>query len=142
MLLFFPTYPTVPLSGLLLFLLVILAKVQFFTLKVCSKNWSSNYSSLLNSSNLLTLSSCRTQAKLILTFKFLNNLHYFPPSIFSFVNPTSRHSHHFDPLNISVPFSRSSASFHTFVPSASRTLSLTLPKLVPLFITLKTNLKI
>ena len=97
-----------------------LEKVQFFALKLCSKNWSSNYSYLLKSTNLPTLSSRRTQAKLILTFKFLNDLHYFPPSIFSFVNPSSRLSRHFDPLNISVPFSRSSASFHSFVPSASR----------------------
>ena len=37
-----------------------------------------------------------------------------------FLLHASRPSRHFDPLNISVPFSRSSSSFHSFVPSASR----------------------
>ena len=64
-----------------------LEKVQVFALKLCSKNWSSDYSSLFNSSNLPTLSSRRTQAKIILTFKFLNDLHYFPllSSLLSFL---------------------------------------------------------
>ena len=122
---FSPTYPIVPLSGLLLFLLVILAPLK--------KSNSSPSNSVLKTGPLIIIPlfsilltylpsplDALMQAKLILNFKFLNDLHYFPASIFSFANPSSRLSHHFDPLNISVPFSRSSASFHSFVPSASR----------------------
>ena len=43
---------------------------------------------------------------------------YFPPSILV-LNSSSRFSQHFNPLNIVVPFSSTSASLHSFVPSAS-----------------------
>ena len=97
-----------------------LENVQFFALKLCSKNWSSSYSSLLSSTSLPTLSSRRNNSKLILTYKIINDILYFPPSVLVLNSLPSRFSRHFDPLNLIVPFSRSSASLHSFVPSASR----------------------
>ena len=96
-----------------------LEKVQKFALKLCTKNWSSSYSSLLHSTNSPLLTTRRSQAKLSLVFKFLNNILFLPPSILSFHSP-SRVTRDYDPLNLSIPFSRSSASFHSFAPSASR----------------------
>ena len=51
-----------------------LENVQFFALKLCSKNWSSSYSSLLSSTSLPTLSSRRNNSKLILTYKIINDM--------------------------------------------------------------------
>ena len=92
-----------------------LENVQFFALKLCSKNWSSSYSSLLSSTSLPTLSSRRNNSKLILTYKIINDILYFPPSVLVLNSLPSRFSRHFDPLNLIVPFSRSSASLHSFV---------------------------
>jgi len=52
-----------------------LEKVQHFALKLCSKSWSSSYSSLLLQFNCSSLSSRRKTAKLIFLYKILNGWH-------------------------------------------------------------------
>ena len=54
-----------------------LENVQFFALKLCSKNWSSSYSSLIQF-HCPTLSSRRKNAKLIFLYKILFGYVYFP----------------------------------------------------------------
>ena len=71
-----------------------LENVQFFALKLCSKNWSSSYSSLLSSTSLPTLSSRRNNSKLILTYKIINDILYFPPSVLVLNSLPSRFSRH------------------------------------------------
>ena len=121
-LLFFPTYATVPLSGLLLFLLVILAPLKKFNSSPSNSGLKTGLLIIpLFSIPLTYLPSPLAALRFYLLSNFLTIFSIiFPPSIFSFVNLSSRLSRHFDPLNMSVPFSRSSASFHSFVPSASR----------------------
>ena len=59
-----------------------LEDVQFFALKLCSKNWSTNYSSLLQFFNCPLLSSHRTNSKLISLFKILHGHMFFPSNSF------------------------------------------------------------
>ena len=69
-------------------------------------------------------------AKLILTYKIINEFLYLSPSIMV-LNSPSRFSRHFDPLNVNISFSRSSASLNSFAPSSHfGTPSHTLPNLV------------
>ena len=53
-------------------------KVQHFACKICSKDWSSDYTFLLSKLQLPTLHSRRQNAKLIFLFKILHNLVDFP----------------------------------------------------------------
>ena len=96
-----------------------LEKVQFFTLKLCSKHWSSSYSSLLRKFNCPSLSSRRKISKLIFLFKILHGYVYFPPDSFLIRPPPRipiRSSH---PLNLLIPFARTSALLHSFIPRSS-----------------------
>ena len=95
----------------------ILKKTQHFALKMCSHKWDNNYSSLLSTSNLPTLSTHRSISKLCLLYKITNNLLYFPSDIFICKPLPSYASHHFDPLTFTNPFSHSSASQNSFFPS-------------------------
>ena len=55
--------------------------------------------------------------KLCLFYKITNNFLYFPSNIFIPKPLLSYASHHFDPLTFTIPFSNSSASQNSFVPS-------------------------
>ena len=55
-----------------------LERVQKFALKVCTKNWSSGYESLLQSCNLPTLASRRHYLKLRLLYQVVNGHLNFP----------------------------------------------------------------
>ena len=55
-----------------------LEKVQKFALKVCSKNWSSDYEHLLNITNLPALSIRREYLKLTYLYQILNGSFIFP----------------------------------------------------------------
>ena len=95
-----------------------LEKVQHFALKLCSKNWTSDYPLLLQLFNLPSLSSRRTTFKLVLLYKFIFSKLYIPAASFLFQNQSSynlRSSHH---LNLNLPFSRSSATLNSFLPSS------------------------
>ena len=60
-----------------------LEKVQHFALKMCSKNWSADYHSLLSTFNIPCLSSRRTISKLILLHKFIYQQIYTSQRTFS-----------------------------------------------------------
>ena len=94
-----------------------LEKVQFFALKLCSKNWSSSYSSLLLQFHCPTLSSRRKNAKLIFLYKILFDYVYFPSNIFHFQPPPRMSIRSYHPLNLLIPFARTSVFLHSFVPS-------------------------
>ena len=96
----------------------LLKKTQLFAIRMCSHNWSSDYYSLLPSHNISPLSTRRSISKLCLVYKISNKLIYFPSDCFI---PKPLHTHcfrHYDGLMYSVPFSRTSASKNSFVPSA------------------------
>lgn len=57
----------------------VLDRLQYFALKMCMQKWSSEYSSLLLTLNLPSLSAHHDQAKLLLLFKINHNYFYFPP---------------------------------------------------------------
>ena len=61
-----------------------LEKVQHFALKLCSKNWTSDYPLLLQLFNLPSLSSHRMTFKLVLLYKFIFSKLYIPAGSFSF----------------------------------------------------------
>ena len=56
----------------------LLEKTRKFGLKVCLKNWSSDYSSLLSTANIPTLSMRRSQARLSHMYKIMHELTDFP----------------------------------------------------------------
>ena len=55
-----------------------LERVQKFALKVCTRNWSSDYESLLQLCNLPTLASRRHYLKLCLLYQVVNGHIHFP----------------------------------------------------------------
>ena len=85
---------------------------------MCSHNWSSDYYSLLSSHNISPFSTRRSISKLCLVYKIYNNLIYFPSDCFVPKPLPTHRSRHYDGLMYSVPFSRTSASKNSFVPSA------------------------
>ena len=52
--------------------------VQKFVLKVCTKSWDGNYTSLLETTHLPSLQSRRTHAKLCNLFRIVNGLTFYP----------------------------------------------------------------
>ena len=118
-LLSFPIFPTAPLFGTHLYLPLMLkfSRKPNTALKMCSHKWDNDYSSLLSTFNLPTLSTHRSISKLCLLYKITNNLLYFPSDIFNRKPLASYASCHFDPLTFTIPFSHSSASQNSFVPS-------------------------
>ena len=97
-----------------------LEKVQHFALKMCSKNWSADYHSLLLTFNIPCLSSSRTIAKLILLHKFIYKQMHIPENFFSFHHQHSHNLRSCHPLNLDCPLSQTSASQHSFFPSSIR----------------------
>ena len=96
-----------------------LEKVQKFALRMCTYNWSANYLDLLSNLQLSSLSTRRSQSKLFIIYKILNNLIYFPPKIFICIPPPIRSSHSYHPLNVLTPYCKASATLNSFVPSVS-----------------------
>ena len=94
-----------------------LKKVQHFVLKLCSKNWTSDYPLLLELFNLLFLSSSRSTSKLVLLYKFIYSNLYIPAGSFSFQNQSSYNLYSSHPINLNPPFFRSSATLNSFLPS-------------------------
>ena len=101
-----------------LFYSTLLEKTQLFALRMCSHNWSSDFHSLLSSHNISPLSTRHSISKLCLVYKISNKLIYFPSDCFVPKPLPTHHSRHYDGLVHSVPFSRTSASNNSFVPSA------------------------
>ena len=97
-----------------------LENIQLFALKLCSKNWSSNYPSLLQLFNCPLLSSRRTNSKLISLFKILHGHMFFPSNSFQPLHRSSRLTRSFHSRNLSVPHSRTSAYLSSFVPTSCR----------------------
>ena len=96
-----------------------LENVQSFALKLCTKQWSSDYHSLLYQLSLPKLSSRRKISKLLLLFKFIHNILFIPSNILNFQNSSSSHlrfSHH---LNIKIAYSRTNFSLYSFFPNTS-----------------------
>ena len=103
----FPISPIAPLFGTHLYLLLMLKfSRKLNTLLISSLNF-----------NLPTLSTRHSISKLCLIYKITNNLLYFPSDSFICKRLTSYASHHFDPFIFTIPFSHSSASQNSFVPS-------------------------
>ena len=50
----------------------------YFTLRVCTKSWSSSYDELLSRTSLPSLQERRQQFKLCHTFNIINNFAFFP----------------------------------------------------------------
>ena len=94
-----------------------LEKVQFFALKLCSKQWSSHYSSLLHCFSCPSLSSRRKNSKLVFLFKALSGLAFFPSDIFNFQPPPYMAFRSYHPYNLIIPFAHTSAFRSSFVPS-------------------------
>ena len=96
-----------------------LEKVQHFVLKLCSKNWTSDYPLLLKLFKLPSLSSHvqNTTSKLVLLYKFIYSNLYIPAGSSSFQNQSSYNLRGFHPINLNPPFSRSSATLNSFLPS-------------------------
>ena len=100
-----------------------LENIQLFALKLCSKNWSSNYPSLLQLFNCPLLSSRRTNSKLISLFKILHGHMFFPSNSFQPLLRSSRLTRSFHSRNLSVPHSLTSAYLSSFVPTSCRLLN-------------------
>ena len=96
-----------------------LEKVQKFALRMCTYNWSANYLDLLTNLQLPSLSTRRSQSKLFIVYKILNNLIYFPSKIFICIPPPIRSSRSYHPLNVLTPYCKTSSTLNSFVPSAS-----------------------
>ena len=84
----------------------LLESVQTFALRMASRSGESMQRSSIANSN----SSRRSYFKLLMTFKFLNGLFYFPPDLFVFnASPNTRVSHS---SQLVVPFARTAAYFN------------------------------
>ena len=88
-------------------------------LRICSKQWHSNYDSNLELFNLPPLSTWRAIYKLTLLFKFMNGFTFLPNGILIPHPSPPRSSKYYHTNNISIPFCHSSAAFYSFIPSSS-----------------------
>ena len=95
-----------------------LERVQHFGLRMCTRSWKADYPSILSSTNLPSLSSSRSRSKLLLLYKILHGYLFFPPNILVYSPHPLRSSRHYHPCNLVVPYSRTSSSLHSFIPSA------------------------
>ena len=95
-----------------------LKSIQKFALRICSKQYHSNYDRNLELFNLVPLSTRRAISKLTLLFKFMSGFTFLPNGILS-LQPSPRPSRYYHTNNISIPFYCSSAAFYYFIPSSS-----------------------
>ena len=87
--------------------------VQKFELRICLKKWELDYSSLLLISNLPTLANGRKYFKLCTMFKIVNQSLHFQQNLFTLrATPYIHPSSHL----YQVPFCRTNAYMHSFVP--------------------------
>ena len=102
-----------------------LEKIQRFALKMCSKNWNSQYSDLLQRIQLPSLESRRKLLKLSYLFQIRTGTSFFPnpPIISLLIDPRFRN--HTTTL-LDHPFAQTSAYKHSFFPD-SATLCLKMP---------------
>ncbi len=71
-----------------------LENTQSFACKIITKEWKSDYISLLNKLQLKSLKDRRNIQKLKVCFKIINNKSCIPPSVFSpHPSPSPRHPH-------------------------------------------------
>ena len=94
-----------------------LESVQKFALRVCSKQWNSGYSELLDMFSLSTLENRRLYLKLCHLFKIVRGLCYFPPDI---VVPRFNHSHFSRSYLLQQPFARTNSFYSSFIPDSIR----------------------
>ena len=92
-----------------------LERVQKFALKVCTKNWSSGYESLLQSCNLPTLASRRCYLKLCLLYKVVNGQLTFPVAPIV-LRSQARLLRNTSTLALERPVTRSNAYQSSFFP--------------------------
>ena len=95
-----------------------LENLQKFALRVCSKQWNTGYSELLNLCNVSSLENRRLYLKLCHLFKIINNLCYFPPR--SIVPKTTR-TYTSRSLMLQQPFCRTTSYYNSFIPDSVRT---------------------
>ena len=85
----------------------LLEKVQTFAAKVCTKQWNWSYEELLHTLQLLSLQVRRKRMKLILLYKYINNMAYFsePPLVQHqmYYSTRASHSHHLHYLIVGIP---------------------------------------
>ena len=95
----------------------VLENVQKFALRVCSKSWSSDYATLLDTLSMPTLSDRRETLKLCLLFNILTGKVIYPSCPITVKNSpyTTRCS---NTLQLVVPRARSNQYKHSFLPSA------------------------
>ena len=73
----------------------LLEKVQTFAAKVCTKQWNWSYEELLHTLQLPSLQVRRKRMKLVLLYKYINNMAYFSePPIVQCYSTRASHSHH------------------------------------------------
>ena len=116
-LLSFSIFPTAPLFGILPYLPLMLKFLRKPTLLYKYALINRTMITHLFSQLLTFRLSRHSISKLCLLYKITNNLLYFPSDIFIRKLLSSYASRHFDPLTITIPFSHSSASQNSFVPS-------------------------
>ena len=90
--------------------------IQHFALKIVSKLWSQDYSSLLSELSLATLSH-RWKNKIITIFKMKSNLSHVINSPLSPLPLPAKFSRHYSPYNFTPIFSRTASFHHYFFPS-------------------------
>ena len=93
-----------------------LVSVEHFALKLFSKSWSSNYSSLLTSFKIPTLLHRRKCAKIIVIHKSKSGLSHSINSPLS--RPALTLTRQLSPLNFQPIFCRTSSYYNSFYPSA------------------------
>ena len=94
-----------------------LDKVQKFALRMCCKEWSLDYPSLLLSARLPSPVLRRRNSKLLLMYKFLNHHIYLPPNL---IHRAIRPSRHFHPLNLDIQFCHTSFAQSSFAVDGSK----------------------
>ena len=95
-----------------------LEQIQHFALKIISKSWTTDYSSLLFSLGLLSLKHRRKKHKIMLIFKLKNNLSHTILSPLKPVPPPVRFTRYHSIFNFSPIFCKTSTYFNSFFPSA------------------------
>ena len=93
--------------------IALLEKTQHFAVKLCTKQWDSNYYELLDKLQLPTLTHRRLHNDLCLLYKIIHGLMYFPPNV---ITPSTRVTHTTHPLLLFQPFAHTDAYRHAFVP--------------------------
>ena len=95
-----------------------LESVQKFALRMCAKQWDSEYTDLLSLFNLSNLEARRNFLSLCLMYKIVHGKVCFPPSAFSPVTNSRPNLRSASSLHYNQPFTRTNYFQHSFVPSS------------------------